>query len=237
MTKIKDWILLHVYSSPRLTGWLVFLFSLSVILFFSFVEYKLKLSAERELVNFKLNEFENLLSNALNDGISASKTLGFFAQNQEDVIQNFENIGKQILESNTDVDVIQYLDSGTIVAVYPLAGNEIVIGYNVLKDSTNNKEVQEAIRRNDVYFSGPINLRQGGKGIVGRYPLFEGDKLKGLSAVIIDFNKLFEKVSQSENNKGDFVFQLSKVNPNTQLLEEFGPNTDIENLTGHKASV
>lgn len=237
MTKIKDWILLHVYSSPRLTGWLVFLFSLSVILFLSFVEYKLKLSEERERVNYKLNEFENLLSNALNDGISASKTLAFFAQNQEDVIQNFENIGKQILESNPGVDAIQYLDSGTIVAVYPLAGNEVVIGYNVLTDSTKNKEVQEAIRRDDIYFSGPISLRQGGNGIIGRYPLFEDGKLKGLSAVIIDFDKLLKKVSLSENNTGDFVFQLSKVNPNTQQLEEFGSESIVEGLTGQKASV
>lgn len=60
------------------------------------------------------------------------------------------------------MDVIQYLDSGTIVAVYPLAGNETVIGYNVLADPTTNKEVMEAVLRKDVFFSGQFISNKAG---------------------------------------------------------------------------
>ncbi len=203
-------------------------------MFLTLVEYRLKLSEERQLVGNKLNEFENLLTSALNDGISAAKTLAFFAQNQEDVVQNFEDLGRQILESNPQVDVIEFLDSGTIVAVYPMQGNEMVLGYNVLQGSANYREVEESIRRKEVYFSGPVNLRQGGKGIVGRYPLFDGGKFVGLSAVIIHFDKLVERASLAIHNENIFEVQLDRANPNTEKPAAGG---DSPRYTGHKATV
>ncbi|OOG76569.1 hypothetical protein B0E43_08575 [Algoriphagus sp. A40] len=224
-------------SNPKLTGWITFLAILSLTTFLTLVEYKLNLSEEREIVNTELNKFESRFTTALSDGISAAKTLGFFAQNKDEVIQNFEEIGRQILESNPQVDVIEFLDSGTIVAVYPLVGNEAVLGYNVLKDPKNFREVEESIRRKDVYFSGPITLRQGGTGIVGRYPLFDEGKFIGLSAVIIHFDKLVERALQDIHNEDRFIVQLSKVNPNTGILEKFVSSGDSLNFSGYKATV
>lgn len=220
-----------------MTGWVAFLLSLSLALFFAFMGYQLRLASERELVNAKLNEFENLLYDALNDGVSAAKTLGFIAQNQAGVVKDFQNIGEQLLSSNPHVDVIQLLDSGTIVAVYPLAGNEAVIGYDVLKDPKTNKEVEEAIRRSEVYFSGPLQLKQGGTAIVGRYPLFRGRRLLGLSAVIIYFDELLRAAALDRQQNSPFWVQLSKVNPNTEVLEHFLPEDSGEGYTGYKSEV
>ena len=235
LKRIKDWIFRQVYCNPKFVGTAVFLTSLSLSLFLCLAGYQLKLSTERELVNDKLNEFENLLINALHDGISASKTLGFIAQNQRDVVQNFQNIGQQLLESNPLVDAIQLLDEGTIVAVYPMQGNEAVIGYDVLSDPKTKNEVEEAIRRREVYFSGPITLKQGGIAIVGRYPLFEGGRLTGLAAVIIKFENLLHAAKLHESEKSPFAIQFSKVNPNSNVLEEFLPENPDAVYTGHQS--
>jgi signal transduction histidine kinase len=128
------------------------------------------------LIN-KSNEFENLLASALNDGISAAKTLAFFVQNNEEVAENFADMGRQILESNPQVNVIQLLDSGTIVAICPMLDNEAVLGYNVPKDPKNNTEAEESILKKEFYFSGPIDRKQSEKGVVGRYPRFEEGNL------------------------------------------------------------
>lgn len=237
LSKTKNLVLTLVTFSPRLTGWITFLAVLSLTMSLTSIGYRLKLSEERELVNIRLREFENLFSHTLNNGISAAKTLGFFSQNKRETVENFEEIGRQILDSNPQVDVIQLLDSGVIVAVYPLMGNESVIGYDVLKDSLNRPDVLESIKRKEVYFSGPLKLRQGGIGIVGRYPLFDGDKFVGLSAVIIYFDKLVLNALQAIPDKDRYQVQLSKINPVTGALQEFVSVEDSTAYTGYKASV
>lgn len=226
-----------IYSSPKTTGWMVFFLSLFLTFYLSYTEYQLRLSSEREEVIGKLNDFENRLTDALNNGVSAAKTLAFYAQHQENVVENFERIGRDILDNNPWVDVIQYLDSGTIVAVYPRSGNEVVIGYNVLTDPKTNKEVEEAIRRKEVFFSGPFTLRQGGMGIVGRYPIFEDGRLQGLSAIIIYLDTIFDQEFFNEISQGKFSFQLSKKNPNTGMVENFIPISLDKPASGYSASV
>lgn len=237
LSKTKNLVLTLVTFSPRLTGWITFLAVLSVTMSLTSIGYRLKLSEERELVNIRLREFENLFSHTIHNGISAAKTLGFFAQNKQETVENFEEIGKQILDSNPQVDVIQLLDSGVIVAVYPLKGNESVIGYDVLKDSLNRPEVLESIKRKEVYFSGPLKLRQGGVGIAGRYPLFDNDKFVGLSAVIIYFDKLVLNALQAIPDKDRYQVQLTKINPITGAIQEFVSAEDSAAYTGYKASV
>jgi PAS domain S-box-containing protein len=226
-----------IFSRPKVTGWLVFFLSLFLTLYLSYTEYQLKLAAEREEVMAKLNELENKFDGALNNGVSAAKTLGFFAQNQGDFVENFEKIGKDILDSNPLVDVIQYLNGGTIVAVYPLEGNEAVLNYNVLADPNTKKEVEEAINRREVFFSGPLKLRQGGMGIVGRYPVFENYRLKGLSAIIIHLETIFEQGLMNHESNSKFSVQLSKKNPNTGVIENFIPEAGDLKPSGFRASL
>lgn len=236
LENFKKWVASRISSSPKTTGWFVFFLSLFLTMYLSYTEYQLNLSVEREEVVYKLNELENRFYSALNNGVSAVKTLGFFAQNHENIVADFENIGKEILESNPLVDVIQILDSGTIAAVYPLAGNEVVLGYDVLADPTKNKEVLEAIRRKDVFFSGPIHLKQGGIGIVGRYPLFRNGELQGLSAIIIYVDTIFKNGLLKDDLDGKFSIQLSKNNPNSGELENYLPTSNESEPTGFSAS-
>lgn len=236
LEKIKNWIKNQFSASPKTTGWLVFFLSLALTMYLSFTEFQLRLSLEREDVVYKLNELENRFYAALNNGVSASKTLGFFAQNEETIIPDFEKIGKQILESNPSVDLIQYLDSGTIVAVYPLAGNESVIGYNVLEDSLNRPGVVEAIRRKEVYFSGPLNLKQGGIGIVGRYPLFENGQFKGLAGSVIYPDKIFGTDESIVGPEQKFFVKLTKTNRYPGDIAQYIPTGQSTVASGYLAS-
>jgi PAS domain S-box-containing protein len=236
LENIKKWIKNQFSANPKTSGWLVFFLSLVLTMYLSFAEYQLRLSLEREEVFYKLNELENRFYAALNNGVSATKTLGFFAQNQETIIPDFDEIGKQILESNPSVDLIQYLDSGTIVAVYPLKGNESVIGYNVLEDSLNRPGVMEAIRRKDVYFSGPLNLRQGGIGIVGRFPLFENGKFKGLAGSVIYPDKIFGTDESIVGPDQKFFIKLTKTNRYPGDIASYIPLGQSTIASGYLAS-
>ena len=47
---------------------------------------------------------------------------------------------------------MELVPGGIIQHVYPLQGNENVIGYNILKDSTRSKEAFRAIKKNELNF-------------------------------------------------------------------------------------
>ncbi|WP_187177389.1 ATP-binding protein [Algoriphagus sp. AK58] len=204
-------------------------------MYLSWTEYQIRLSNEREAVKSKLDELENSILYSIRNGISAAKTLAFFAQNFE-VTENFDSLAKQILENNPNVDVIQYLDSGTIVAVYPLQGNEAVIGYNVAQDPTRRDEVLEAFNRRDIYFSGPFTLRQGGIGIVGRYPIFEkSGELKGFSAVIIFLETLIKSSELVNPESSIFSVKFSKLDTSTETWKNFLP--EVKNDSEYTGSL
>lgn len=73
-------------------------------------------------------------------------------------------------------------------------------------------------------------------GIVGRYPIFENEKLKGLSAIIIYMETIFEAGKLNDDPDGDFTIKLTKINPNTRELENYIPSDDKSIATGFLAS-
>lgn len=227
MERIKN-ILIRIFSQyPPITGLIVFLVVFSLASVLSIREYQLRISQERELVSGKLAELRNSIGILINNGTAAGRTLAFLAKNI-DPVANFDSIAPLILANNPEIDIIQYLDGGKIVAVYPLEGNEVVIGYDVLANSETRDEVLEAINRKNMFFSGPIPLRQGGMGIVGRMPIFNTDgSLKGISAVVIKMETLIQKLETSILKNEDFGIQLSKVNPRTGILETYIPGNEL----------
>lgn len=224
------------YDHPKAIGWLAFFMILALTMSISYTDYQLRLSAERDQVNSKLKDLEKRSVFVLNNGISAIKTLGYLAGNF-DAKENFEEIGREILESNPLIDVIQLLDSGIIVAVYPESGNEVVLGYDIFNDSTTKNEADEAVRRKEVFFAGPVHLRQGGIGIIGRLPLFIEEKFSGFSAAIIYMETLLEAGNLINSDENPFFIQLSKVNPNSGITENYLPEpAEFENFSPIKLS-
>jgi len=236
LESLKKWIESIAYNHPKALGWIAFSVILSLTMSISHGDYQLRLSAERGQVNSKLGELERRFVYAIDNGISAIKTLGYLADNSN-AKENFGEIGREILESNPFIDVLQLLDSGTIVAVYPLSGNEVVLGYDILKDPTTKKEAEEAVRRKKVFFAGPFDLMQGNKGIVGRLPIFKDGQLSGFSAAIIYLETLLEAGNLENSKENPFFIQLSKVNPISGITENFLPEpAEIQNFSTIKSS-
>ncbi len=160
------------------------------------------------------------LQESLAFSLSATKTLSFFVQNDGSV-KNFDSIASQILNATNDIDALQLVPDGIIRYVYPLTGNEKVIGYDILKDSARNKEAIRAIEKREIYFAGPFELRQGGLGVVGRLPVFRNNKFWGFSAVVIKMPTLLRSAGIDSTSNSGYYFQLSKINPNTKKEDYF----------------
>ncbi len=172
----------------------------------------------------KANNTKDKLQEALASGLSATKILSFFVDHNG-TVKNFDSVAAQIFSTNKNIDALVLVPGGVVQYIYPLKGNEIVIGHNILTDPARNKEAFKAIQKRELFFSGPYKLKQGGFGIVGRLPVFRNGKFWGFSSVVIKMATLLKAAGIDSTGKDGYYYQLSKINPDTKKQEFFIPHT------------
>ncbi len=193
--------------------------------FFSYQRFQLLHSQQMRLLENKLQNIKDRLDGVLNNSLAATKTLSLFITDYNGE-QNFYNIAPQILHTHSNIDALEVVKEGVITQIYPIQENEKAIGYDILKDTMRNKEAYEAIERNQLFFAGPIELRQGYKAIVGRLPIIKDDKFWGFSVVLIKFSTFLKTAGLDISSDSNFVYQFSKVDPNTNKEEFFLPEQE-----------
>ncbi len=214
------------HNKPVLIGVVVFCLLMALTQSFSYQKYLLNERDEQQMLSGAAYRAKNQLQNSLYQSLSATRILTFIVENYE-VPKNFNAVAQDLIESNKYIDAIQLVkDNGVITHVYPLNGNEQALGYNILKDSARNKEAYKAIEKKELFFAGPFKLKQGGTAVVGRQPIFKDGKFFGFSAVIIKLPTLL-KAAGIDNADGKFIYQLSKINPDTGKEEFFIDNNEV----------
>nr|MCU0350341.1 CHASE domain-containing protein [Flavobacterium sp.] len=171
---------------------------------------------ENEILQVKHEalQLKNQLQNILNHSENATRVISFLVENNFSETY-FDSISKQIVTENKFIDALQIIEGNTIVKTFPLEGNEKTIGYKVLEEPKHANEAKISVKRNSLYFEGPIPLIQGGEGVVGRLPIYKKNKLWGFSSVIIRKETLLKAIGFDTNEKLHFCYQVSKVdNPN-----------------------
>ncbi len=213
---------IHKIITPISLGVIVFGLLLMLTQYLTYQRYLINKETKRTASIREINAVKYRLQNALSYSLSATKTLAYVVETKG-VPKNFETIAKDILGSNKYIDAIELIDHGTITHIYPLKGNENAIGYDILKDSLRNKEAIKAIKSKSLFFAGPLELKQGGKAIVGRLPLFHDNKFIGFSAVVIELSTLLNAAGIDTLSDNNFIYQISKKNINTNKEEYFIP--------------
>ncbi len=210
-------------SRPKTSGLIVFisLFSFfSIILFFKY--QALKQSEQHEMESILAVVKKNIEQN-LKNSYAATITLALTIDDNGNP-KNFEKIAEQIINSNNYIDAVQLVPNGVIKYTYPLKGNEAATNFDILHSPLHRQAALKAIKTKSIYFSGPVELKQGGLGVVGRLPVFKKGEFWGFSAVIVKFKTLIKSTGISSFEKGKFYFQLSKKNPLTNKEEFFLEN-------------
>lgn len=219
---MKQKSLKFFYKNPIITGLFGFLLTFILTQYLTYKDFLLYQSTEQQTVLDQKNLLEKKIVYGLRNSFSAIKTLAYLEENF-DINGDFVEVAKEILQSNQNIDIIQLLEGGAIKYVYPLEGNESVIGYNILEDPSRKTEAMQAIESGRVIFAGPFELKQGGIGIVGRMPIFKEDGFWGFAAVVIRLETFLKMIDYEHLEKSEFYVQFSKTNPDTGLLEHFLP--------------
>jgi PAS domain S-box-containing protein len=215
--------------SPRLIGLTVFVVLLSITVLVFKIRVEAKNIQEMERLETSMEEASSRLRENLNQSLSVTKSLNFIIENYG-VPDNFDAFCEDILSAHQNIQAIEVVEKGVISKVYPLQGNEAALGYDIFKDSMTANEAMEALKRNDLFFAGPLNLKQGGSGVVGRLPIFKNDTFKGFSAVVIRLDSLLCFAGIYPSVDSNINFQLSKRNPNNGKMEYFVDGIEMADL-------
>jgi len=132
---------------------------------------------------------------------------------------SFDIIAPTIVDDPVIKNVILAPDC-IVTKVYPLAGNENILGWNYLSDREGNKEAIAAMEKGELVLGGPIDTVQGGKAIFGRLPVYidtpqEKHKFWGLVSVTLKFPEVLESAELEIFSTYGYSYHLWRLNPDT----------------------
>lgn len=208
---------------PVTIGWLVFFVLAIAVSILSYQRYQFFQETRRSVLTSAALNARDKLKTVLDYSATATRTLGFII-NSHDSKRDFDTVASKLLGSYRYVDALELVENGTITRIYPFEENAKAIGYNILQDSLVNKEAERAIQEKKLFYAGPILLKQGYVGIVGRLPLFSAGKCWGFSAAIVKLSTLVDAAELDSGINKDYIFQLSKTDPNTGEERFFLPH-------------
>lgn len=128
-------------------------------------------------------------------------------------VRDFEENAAEVSRSFPLIRAVELAPGGIVTHVYPLAGNEQIVGHDLLKDRERNKEAWVAVSRREMAVAGPFQLKQGGVGAIARYPLYRSmpdgrQSFWGFSIVVVDFPALLRVAGVAELERAGLLFQF-----------------------------
>ncbi|MDG2430906.1 PAS domain S-box protein, partial [Flavobacterium sp.] len=214
--KFINWYIIN----PKFSGLIVFVFLGIIFSLLASKQYVSNIEFKRlEKINTLETIHQNIEQSLKNSYITAL-TLALTI-NDEGTPENFEGIGQKLLKSNSAISAVQLVPQGIIKYTYPLKGNEAAMNLNIFKANHTKIDALKFMKYDRIYFSGPLNLKQGRKAIIGRLPVYIKQKFWGFSAVIIKFDKFLDAASVNSINKNKYEFQLAKKNNTTGKTDFF----------------
>ncbi|RLU01116.1 response regulator [Ketobacter sp.] len=107
----------------------------------------------------------------------------------------FAAFAKPLFETDNQLKNIGGAPDMVIRLMYPLEGNEGAIGLNLARNPQQRQAALAAKSSNDMVIAGPLQLVQGGTGIIGRIPIIVEEngeqRFWGLISTVIDADRLY----------------------------------------------
>jgi signal transduction histidine kinase/sensor domain CHASE-containing protein len=165
-------------------------------------QHGIEFAHERARVTAKLDSIRGDLARELNAALSLTEGIASLLAIEGTIDQErFQAIAGDLLRRNDLIRNIAIAPGNTVTFVWPLAGNETVLGLNYEATPAQKEAVDRARRTRRMIVAGPVKLIQAGVGIIGRRPVFVpdksqpgGDRYWGMSSTVIDFPKLLHAV-------------------------------------------
>lgn len=126
--------------------------------------------------------------------------------------EEWRRLARDLVDQNSYIRNLAVAPNNVIQFVYPLTGNEAVLGFDYDSIPDQRDAVQRAQATHKTILAGPVSLIQGGQGLIYRIPIFTNSEAVeaywGVVAVVIDVEALFANVGvQQLSSKYDIAMR------------------------------
>lgn len=151
-------------------------------------------------------------------------------------VENFEKVASTIIDDSAILNVLM-APNGVVSDVYPLSGNEAVIGFDFFKDGAGNKEAVLAKEKGRLVFGGPFTLVQGGDALVGRLPVYlnnggdenEKGSFWGIVSVTLKYPEALDDVGLNMLEVQGYAYEIWRMNPDTRERQSIAQSNHMQN--------
>lgn len=161
----------------------------------------------------------NKLSSVLSKLLYKTQALSALVVQHNGQIDNFDKVAAILMDDPAIMNVIAAKD-GVVSHVYPLKGNEAVLGLDYFSEGAGNKEALLARDKGAMVMGGPFSMVQGGSAIVGRLPVYlkvtdEKQRLWGIVSVTLRFPQALDGAELNKLAEMGLAYELWRVSPET----------------------
>ncbi len=114
------------------------------------------------------------------------------AEEGDHLVEEFPGFAGALMELGETIRSVQLAPGGILEYVYPIEGNEEAVGLDLMADESRRILLEAAIESGSTVIQGPVELVQGGTGLIVRRPIYIDEAYWGLSAVVLDWPAVSE---------------------------------------------
>lgn len=196
---------------------------------------QLETEAQRDLAVIR----SNLEAQIYSDIYYANSLATLVSANPQSTPEQWEKIAIELFFRSTNLRNIGIAPNDIIQFVYPVEGNEKALGLNFRTVPNQWRTVEIARKTKSIFIAGPVELVQGGLGLIARNPIFtnppHNTEYWGTCSVVLDVHSLFYKsgIPQLEEK---YQFAIRGVDGKGQSGDVFyGDESVFDNIAAAEA--
>ncbi|MEW5786626.1 MAG: diguanylate cyclase [Pseudomonadota bacterium] len=212
---MKSWHLPSLLiRRPVLMGLLGFLLALGIQVSFLHVDRERRAEAEKSLVQAQVSSVRARLESELNTTLSLSLGVSSFILGKPDFTeQDFRQVAAALVRIRPGIRSVALAPDNVIRHVYPMEGNARALGLRYLDTPTQRDAVLRLMREQRPVIAGPVELVQGGMGIINRIPVLftraDGStRYWGLASVAVDPQPIYQQAGLLDRDGQILEFAL-----------------------------
>jgi len=202
--------------------------------FIGFLTVQSRINTEKEQKERLILEHSNKLNDVISKQLNKTQALAALVIRGDGTVDNFQRTASVLARDIPTLANFLLAPDGVVTDVYPLEGNEAVIGLDFFNEAghAGNLEAIQARDTGELVMAGPFMLRQGITGLTGRYPVYidsdtEGQIFWGLVSVSLKFPEALNDTGLSLLDSRDLSYELWRINPDTLEEQVIAANSDL----------
>ncbi|GGO75546.1 hypothetical protein GCM10011348_00590 [Marinobacterium nitratireducens] len=191
----------------------VFFLVLLLGTYWSHLNHRLLVKEQEALLRDVINTQATAIERLLNETLLSTQMMAHEVRRYGGEPRDFPRRAEEILRDFPAVSSLQLVPSGVIRRIYPLAGNEAAIGLHLFKHPLASGPALRARRDAVLTLNGPLELVQGGIGVVGYNPVFlrtgdGGEVFWGFVSAVIDLERLLSVTDLGALAANGYFYEL-----------------------------